>query len=253
MLGRRTDCRRSALNQRVTEATEARDATASQPHLPTSCRALRKRMGTIARDVNIHASPLQHSSHLYEWCGSRRKILSRARAALIVDRSLTRSTDHHCIASRMTSHSDFESESSLPTQPVYFPSSPPIVKQTDEPSQGDMDNTTRMKSESPATQPDIPAKPPMGRVSSEEAERPPSAQQCQRDTEEHTDENGEEEGEDDLDSDPAERIADFDWTDLHQRYHNAMQGCHDQEGELAQEWESLMNVQTLCYMRRLRC
>jgi hypothetical protein len=76
-------------------------------------------------------------------------------------------------------------------------------------------------------------------VNSEETERPPSAQQVHRDSDEHADEDDEEE----LDSDPAEKIADFDWNALHERYHQVMDGCHDAEGELAQEWESLMNVQ----------
>jgi hypothetical protein len=144
----------------------------------------------------------------------------------------------------MSSHPDLESESSLPTQPVHLPSSPPIFTVEDQSSQEKMDNTQRMKSEPPATQKDDAAKPPMKRVSSENTERPPSAQQFQRDNEEHSDENDddEEEDADDLDSDPAVRIADFDWTDLHKRYHDAINGCHDEESELAQEWESLMNV-----------
>ncbi|KAF2831498.1 hypothetical protein CC86DRAFT_366849 [Ophiobolus disseminans] len=105
---------------------------------------------------------------------------------------------------------------------------------------GNMDNKQRFKSEPPATQLDDASKPQLRRISSEDTERPPSAQQVHGNEDEHDDEIDEED-EEELDSDPAERVIDFDWEDLHERYHKAMQGCHDQEGKLAQEWESLMN------------
>jgi hypothetical protein len=138
----------------------------------------------------------------------------------------------------MNHDSDYESESSLPTQPVHLPSSPPIIKQRETLFEKleEMDSQSR-QSEPPPTQNDA-ARPPPRRVSSEETERPPSAQ---KDADEHTEfEDGEDE--ENIDFDPAEKIADFDWDDLHGRYHQAMERCHAQEGELAQEWESLMNV-----------
>jgi hypothetical protein len=101
-----------------------------------------------------------------------------------------------------------------------------------------MDNTAHFKSEPPATQTDQASKPRLRRVASDETERPPSAQQLQR----PEDEDDHEDDSDGIDSDPAETITDFDWDGLHQRYHNAMQDCHEQEAELAQEWESLMEV-----------
>jgi hypothetical protein len=141
-------------------------------------------------------------------------------------------------------NSDFndESESSLPTRSGhYFPSSPPAVKRL----AASFENPENMdiKSEPPAAQLDEASKPPLRRVSSEETERPPSAQQVRRDdASEHDDEMKEDE-EEEVDSDPAEKIVDFDWNDLHERYHQAMKECHEEEEQLAQEWQSLMNVQ----------
>jgi hypothetical protein len=97
-----------------------------------------------------------------------------------------------------------------------------------------------LKSEPPALKHEKSPKPPPRRASSEDTERPPSAQQLQRDEDEHADES--DEPEDDTDTDPAEKIEDFDWEDLHSRYEDAMQKCYAREGELAQEWERLMNV-----------
>tara|TARA_R110002003_G_scaffold59_17_gene5354 strand:+ start:27300 stop:27761 length:462 start_codon:yes stop_codon:yes gene_type:complete len=142
----------------------------------------------------------------------------------------------------MTSESGNDSESSLPTHAAQLlPSSPPVIPQSPVSFEQleSMHSPPQVKPEPPATQVDEATKPPLGRVNSEETERPPSAQQVHRDSDEHADEDDEEE----LDSDPAEKIADFDWNALHERYHQVMDGCHDAEGELAQEWESLMNVQ----------
>jgi len=145
----------------------------------------------------------------------------------------------------MNNASDNESESSLPRRPgLYFPSSPPVIEISD-PSfdiSENMDNRPHFKSEPPATQIDEASKPPLRRISSEDTERPPSAQQVHDDVDDHV-EDDEEDDEEELGADPAEQIVDFDWDELHQRYHQAMQGCHEHEGELAQEWESLMNVQ----------
>jgi hypothetical protein len=141
----------------------------------------------------------------------------------------------------MNAESDNESESSLPTQPVHiFPSSPPVVVQS-EVSFEKLDNMD-VKSEPPATQHGETSKPLSRRVSSAETDRPPSAQQLRQDEGSHADES-DEDPEEELDSDPAEKIVDFDWSGLHHRYHDAMKGCHEQEGELTQEWENLMKVQ----------
>lgn len=80
------------------------------------------------------------------------------------------------------------------------------------------------------------------RVGSDETERPHSAQQTQHDTDSHISETSEEEESDEDDSDPAHRIGDFDWEDLHHRYHEAMKVCHGEEAALMEEWESLMTV-----------
>jgi len=133
-----------------------------------------------------------------------------------------------------------ESESSLPTFPApYFPSSPPIIKHLTT-SCGSMDDTPRPKSEPPATQVEE-SKPlaALRNVHSDESERPPSAQQR------HVDEDDTNESDDDeeLNSDPAEPAVEFDWDELHRRYHDAMKECHDHEGQLTAEWNQLMNVQ----------
>jgi hypothetical protein len=97
-----------------------------------------------------------------------------------------------------------------------------------------MDNRLQSKSEPAVTQNEEGAKPPLRRIGSEDTERPPSAQQAHEDTDE--------EEEEAIDSDPAEKIVEFDWDALHGRYHRAMETCHDEEGKLAQEFESLMAV-----------
>jgi hypothetical protein len=85
------------------------------------------------------------------------------------------------------------------------------------------------------------ASPPQ-RPSSTDTERPPSGQHRQADVKgEHSDEDDDL----DLDEDPAEKIALFDWHSLTQRYHDEMTKCQQNEAELMEEWESLMNVQGL--------
>ncbi|EDU50548.1 hypothetical protein PtrSN002B_008676 [Pyrenophora tritici-repentis] len=78
------------------------------------------------------------------------------------------------------------------------------------------------------------------RINSNETERPPSAQQTQDDADDPADSKSEADSEEE-ESDPADRIADFDWEDLHVRYHEAMKGCHEEEAALMHEWEALMN------------
>ncbi|KAF5850024.1 hypothetical protein GGP41_005440 [Bipolaris sorokiniana] len=83
------------------------------------------------------------------------------------------------------------------------------------------------------------SRPPHRRVGSDETERPHSAQQTQHDTDSHISETSEEESDED-DLDPAHRIDDFNWEDLHHRYHEAVKVCHGEEAALMEEWESLM-------------
>lgn len=85
------------------------------------------------------------------------------------------------------------------------------------------------------------SRPPHRRVGSDETERPHSAQQTQHDTDSHISETSEEESDED-DLDPAHRIDDFNWEDLHHRYHEAVKVCHGEEAALMEEWESLMTV-----------
>ena len=101
-----------------------------------------------------------------------------------------------------------------------------------------MDKSTVFKSEPPLTQA---VQAPLRRINSDETERPPSAQQTQDEDNEHTDANEEAQPEDE-DSDLAESVVDFDWDDLHRRYHEVIKTCHGKEAELMQEWESLMAV-----------
>jgi hypothetical protein len=111
------------------------------------------------------------------------------------------------------------------------------------------------KSEPPATKKTEEAsKPqaPLRRVSSEETERPPSAQQIQRD-DSISSENDEEPDDQDIDSDPAAPVVGFDWDELHRKYHDAMDTCHVEEAQLTDDWESLMNVHMRCSVSRLRC
>lgn len=105
-----------------------------------------------------------------------------------------------------------------------------------------MDNKSAANKSEPPSYPDAEAiRPSLRRVSSEDTERPPSAQQLDRDRGEQTDASDSDGLEDD-ENDPADKIADFDWDDLHERYHEAVDKCHGQETELMQEWESLMTV-----------
>lgn len=151
---------------------------------------------------------------------------------------LTQSSDYSAVA-RMTSNSDNESESSLPIQTAQSPSSPPILKI--DASILDMDVNPALMSE-PALAQDVEAsRPALHGVSSDDTERPPSAQQLHHDSREQGDVDDDKELHD-KESDPAERIAEFDWDDLHARYHEAVGKCHGEEAELMQEWEALMIV-----------
>jgi hypothetical protein len=79
-----------------------------------------------------------------------------------------------------------------------------------------------------------------------EQERPTSGQaqapsiKGEEASQEEEEDDKEEEGY--LDADPSEQISSFDWENLSQRYHDAIQDCQHNEDQLMQEWESLMNV-----------
>ena len=140
----------------------------------------------------------------------------------------------------MSSISVIESESSLPTHTLLnIPSSPPVF--THDSDTAEMDKGPGFKLEPPLTQDAQAVQAPLRRINSDETERPPSAQQTQNQVDEQSDANDEEQSEDE-DPDPAEKIEDFDWDDLHARYHEAIKKCHSEEAELMQEWESLMAV-----------
>jgi hypothetical protein len=137
----------------------------------------------------------------------------------------------------MSSISALGSESSLPSHTcLNIPSSPPVL--TRDSNNAEMDKGTVFKPEPPLTQA---VQAPLRRINSDETERPPSAQQTQDESDERIDANEEVQSADE-DSDPAGSIVNFDWDDLHHRYHEAIKKCHGKEAELMQEWESLMAV-----------
>ncbi|KAL1794773.1 hypothetical protein ACET3X_006589 [Alternaria dauci] len=103
-----------------------------------------------------------------------------------------------------------------------------------------MDTDPACTSEPPLTEDAQATRPAVRRVNSDDTERPFSAHRMQDEIHGQADATTGEQT-DDEDSDPAGRIEDFDWEDLHVRYHEAMDGCHKEEEELMQEWESLMN------------
>ena len=79
------------------------------------------------------------------------------------------------------------------------------------------------------------------RTGSGDTERPPSGQHSHESTNENIEGTTTEE-QDGEDSDPAEMIEEFDWNDLIERYHDAMNKCTDEEAHLMQEWSGLMDV-----------
>jgi hypothetical protein len=142
----------------------------------------------------------------------------------------------------MSSFSAIDSESSSPPHTLLnTPSSPPVL--THDSVIASMDKGPSFKSELPLTQDAQAVQASLRRINSDETERPTSAQQTQDGLDEQANANGEEESEEE-DSDPSEKIEDFDWEELHHRYHEAVKICHGEEAELMQEWESLMAVLT---------
>lgn len=137
----------------------------------------------------------------------------------------------------MNSTSDTECEPFSPSHTLpALPSWPPVL--TPFSNAKGMGNDPESEAE-PPRQDAQNSRPPHRRVGSDETERPHSAQQTQHDTDSHISETSEEESDED-DLDPAHRIDDFNWEDLHHRYHEAVKVCHGEEAALMEEWESLM-------------
>lgn len=80
------------------------------------------------------------------------------------------------------------------------------------------------------------------RVNSDATERPTSAQRDRDESDQHSDVEPKHSASDDEDADPADQINPYDWDQLHQRYHNAINECNREEKELMDEWASLMEV-----------
>jgi hypothetical protein len=140
----------------------------------------------------------------------------------------------------MSRTSDNDSESSLPphTLPI-FPSSPPIL--THSSNTTEMDTAPAPKSEPALTQDAQDVRPLVRRTHSDETERPSSAQRTKDEVDDEANAATEEQSEYE-ETDPAEKIVDFDWEDLEVRYHDAMKTCHAEEEQLMEEWANLMDV-----------
>ncbi len=110
------------------------------------------------------------------------------------------------------------------------------------------DDASKSDPVAPQDIPQTPNRPKPKRVNTDETERPASAQQ-ERDGSDYHAGSEQNASDDDEEPDPATPIADFDWNDLHQRYHDAISNCSREEDELMQEWTNLMEV-LLCYFAR---
>lgn len=139
-----------------------------------------------------------------------------------------------------------ESESSLPTEVVHtVRSSPPVATQYSLPP---MDDTApKFEPAAPQDQQQsqdvqTPKRSKHKRVNSDSTERPASAQRDRRDDlVQHSDVEAELDLSDE-DADPADSIVDFNWDELHQKYHDAINQCSQEETELMGEWLNLMEV-----------
>ena len=133
-------------------------------------------------------------------------------------------------------------ESSLPKEAAHpFFSSPPRLTQYSTSAMDD-DLESKYKPIAPQEVQQTPKRRKHKRINSDDTERPASAQRDRDDSEQHSDIEVEQKLPDDDEADPAAQIADFDWEHLHQRYHDAIKTCSDEEAELMQEWSNLMEV-----------
>lgn len=103
-----------------------------------------------------------------------------------------------------------------------------------------MDDNPTLKPELLPTHSTQPSRPVVKRVESDETERPPSAQQRHEDASEVPSDPSSED--DPIDDDPAQKPSDFNWNDLHARYHAAINKCQGEENESMQEFQNLMTV-----------
>lgn len=146
-----------------------------------------------------------------------------------------------------------QTESSSPKEATHlFRSSPPALTQD---LLFEMDDSAASKSEPVASQ-DVqqtPRRPKHKRVGSDDTERPASAQRIHDDSEEQSDIEAQQESSDDENVDPAAQIANFDWEELHKRYHDEIDRCSEEEIKLSDEWESLMKVLCLTSSTGLTC
>ena len=146
-----------------------------------------------------------------------------------------------------------ESESSLPTTTAQlYPSSPPDVVNS-KGIFGEMDNKQTSISEGRR---DEVAQEPIDRPNSTDTERPPSAQRINQDvneSDELSSEHSQELEEELYEDDPAEKIEDFDWEELQQKYHESILKYEGEEAELTQEWADLMNVLKTAVVQENSC
>jgi hypothetical protein len=86
--------------------------------------------------------------------------------------------------------------------------------------------------------------PLINREDFEETERPASAQRVNPPTNDNLNIGEEEylEPEEEDSDDPADKLAEFNWDDLHARYHQVINQATDEETELMDEWSHLMGV-----------
>jgi len=104
-----------------------------------------------------------------------------------------------------------------------------------------MESGTPHKPEPAGPNQEAEKRPPITQADSGETERPASAQRVNADVAEQLTTDEEEEPEEE-EADPADEIDDFDWDELHQRYHLAIDTASQEEAELMQEWTQLMEV-----------
>jgi len=100
------------------------------------------------------------------------------------------------------------------------------------------------------------AQEPIDRPNSTDTERPPSAQRINQDvneSDELSSEHSQELEEELYEDDPAEKIEDFDWEELQQKYHESILKYEGEEAELTQEWADLMNVLKTAVVQENSC
>lgn len=139
------------------------------------------------------------------------------------------------------------SETSLPER-TTMPSSPPVITVRSTSSEKDEEAESRpispmSESEEPHPEQSIRIPEPTSAQRSNSNVDASLVPNTHNDNQEGHNNDQQEGQEEDVETpDPSIRIEDFDWDELHERYHDAMKRCHTDEDELRQEWESLMNV-----------